>query len=138
LATITGRITLDERDIIEATSDPATGAGTPASVGSFALITDGTAWLKTGAADTAWTQISNTPKAGSITPASFTGSPKTAAVAFVTPFSSANYAVLINSIDSRIWTISNVTASGFTVSANATQALTANVFWEAIFGDSNV
>ena len=44
-------------EILQGTADPSAGAGVPAVAGSFYLRTTGQSWLKTGAADTAWTLI---------------------------------------------------------------------------------
>ena len=56
MANILGTQTLDNAVIILVDANPAAGAGTPADVGSLATVNDGSGlYLKTGAADTAWT-----------------------------------------------------------------------------------
>ena len=66
MAQIKGQITIDEVKLLEVTSDPAAGAGTPAPIGSFATINDGTGlYLKFGALDTNWI-IVNTGVFGSL------------------------------------------------------------------------
>jgi hypothetical protein len=72
-------------------------------------------------------------KSGSVAPASFSGNPKKYAVVFATPFSSTSYEIHITGADSRGWSWESKTASGFTINANANQALTGNVDWSAIF-----
>jgi len=60
MAEITGRITINNKDILEVDADPASGLGTPAPIGSLACFDSGTIgrlYIKVGAADTAWTQM---------------------------------------------------------------------------------
>ena len=71
------------------------------------------------------------PKAGVVSSGSFSGNPKTASVIFATAFSDNNYAVNITGIDNRNWTAETLTASGFTINANANQTLIGQVFWSA-------
>lgn len=70
-------------------------------------------------------------KSGLIAAGTFSGSPKTAAVVFTTAFANANYSIAIRSIDNRSWTYQSKTATGFTINANANQALTGEVTWMA-------
>jgi hypothetical protein len=61
MATITGLLTVNGKQVIEVDANPASFSGTEASIGSIALFDDGSVgslYVKTGAADTAWTQIS--------------------------------------------------------------------------------
>jgi hypothetical protein len=86
-----------------------------------------------------WVQlnaVSATEKAGVVPASSFSGSPKTATVAFATSFTDNNYAVNITGIDNRNWSAENLTSSGFTINANANQALISQVFWSAIHAGS--
>lgn len=71
-------------------------------------------------------------RAGVVTSGTFAGSPKTAAVTFTTAMPSATYSVNITGQDARTWSYSGRTTAGFTISANANQALTADVSWDAI------
>lgn len=71
------------------------------------------------------------PKAGMVLNTAFIGTPKTAAVVFGTAFPDNNYAVLISGTDIRAWSAESKTASGFTINANADQALTGYVYWSA-------
>lgn len=60
MANITGRITINNKEILEVDADPAAVAGTPAEIGSLASYDSGTIgrlYMKAGAADTAWTQF---------------------------------------------------------------------------------
>lgn len=60
MANIIGLITVNEKQILEVDGDPAAGGGTPAPKGSMAMYDSGTvgfAYIKTGAADTAWQAI---------------------------------------------------------------------------------
>lgn len=64
MATIENIITGGEYDLIEVASNPAAGAGTASPLGSLAIVQDisgstASLWQKTGAADTAWTQVAN-------------------------------------------------------------------------------
>ena len=49
----------EEVGIFYHNTNPSSGAGNSAPLGSLALISDGTAWIKTGVLDTQWTQISS-------------------------------------------------------------------------------
>jgi hypothetical protein len=60
MANITGRITINDKEILEVDADPALVLGTPAPIGSLACYDSGTIgrmYIKAGAADTAWTQF---------------------------------------------------------------------------------
>lgn len=60
MATKTGTITVNEKLVLEVSSNPAAGAGTPADPGSVAMFDNagsGEFYLKTGAADTAWSLL---------------------------------------------------------------------------------
>lgn len=60
MATITGLITVNGKDILEVDADPGAGGGTAAARGSLAMFDSGAAgflYLKTGTADTAWTVV---------------------------------------------------------------------------------
>lgn len=60
MANIIGLITVNGKEVIEVDAPPADGAGTPANIGSIAMYDSGSlgsAYLKTGAADTAWSRI---------------------------------------------------------------------------------
>jgi len=57
MATILGRITLDEVDLIEVSSDPSAGGGTNAPIGSIALDRSGFLWTKYDAPDVAWKKV---------------------------------------------------------------------------------
>jgi len=75
-------------------------------------------------------------KSGSIAAVTFTGSPRTASVVFGTAFPSVPNVVVTGS-DGRSWTITASATTGFTVSAQAAQALTNPVYWIAhITGES--
>jgi len=74
-------------------------------------------------------------KSGSITGASFTGSPKrTSVVTFATAFADANYSVSVigNTEDTRNWSIESITAGGFTINSGSGSTLGGNVLWTAI------
>lgn len=72
-------------------------------------------------------------KSGTVSSGTFSGTPKTAAVTFGTAFASTAYSIKITGSDARIWSWSSKATTGFTISSNANQALTANVDWEATF-----
>lgn len=60
MATVTGLITVNGKDIIEVDAVPSAGGGTSAPIGSMAMYDDGSVgylYLKTGAANTAWSVI---------------------------------------------------------------------------------
>ena len=67
MANIIGRITVNEKDILEVDSDPSAGGGTAAPIGSEALLNNGGVgqmYLKIGAADTAWDAVSTATTSG--------------------------------------------------------------------------
>jgi len=60
MAAITGLITVNGKEVLEVDAVPSAGGGTPAPIGSIAMYDTGTVgsvYIKTGAADTAWSQI---------------------------------------------------------------------------------
>lgn len=71
-------------------------------------------------------------KAGIVASGSFLGNPKKATVTFSSAWPDTNYTITIIGIDSRSWTYETKTTGGFTISANANQALTGEVSWQAI------
>jgi hypothetical protein len=77
------------------------------------------------------------PKSGIVSSGSFTGTPRIAAVTFVTAFPDNNYTVVLSGADKRSWSSENKSASGFTISSNASQALTGNVYWMAEYQTNN-
>jgi hypothetical protein len=72
-------------------------------------------------------------KSGSVTAASFSGNPKKRAVTFTTAFPGTTYEIHITGTDARAWSWESKLATGFTINANANQALTGNVDWSAIY-----
>ena len=74
----------------------------------------------------------NLMKAGVVLNTSFAGNPKTFAVAFTTAFADTAYAINISGVDGRTWVYTSKTAAGFTISAQANQALTGEVSWECM------
>lgn len=71
-------------------------------------------------------------KAGIVASGSFSGNPKKATVTFTESFADTNYAINITGADARSWTYESKTTTGFTINANANQALSGEVSWEAI------
>ena len=60
MANIIGLITVNSKEVLEVDAVPSAGAGTPASIGSLAMLDDsgvGRLYIKTGAADTAWSVV---------------------------------------------------------------------------------
>lgn len=103
MATVSGRLSLNQQSILAVTSDPSASTGTAAKTGSFATITDGSGfYLKTGSANTAWTLFT----AGGIT--ALTGD------------------VTASGPGSAVATIANLAVTGAKI-ANATIDLTAKV-----------
>ena len=74
----------------------------------------------------------NLMKVGTVAAASFTGSPKSYAVAFSEAFTDTGYAVDIKGVDVRTWSYTNKATTGFTIVTNASQALTGEVSWVAV------
>lgn len=77
-------------------------------------------------------------KAGTITAVTFTGTPRTASVVFGAAFPTAAYSLSFSGGDGRSWAITSQLTTGFTVSAQANQALAYPVLWTAVYnGESN-
>jgi hypothetical protein len=72
-------------------------------------------------------------KSGLVSAGTFTGSPKKATVTFTTAFASTAYSINITGVDARQWTIESKLAGSFVINANANQALTGEVSWQAQF-----
>jgi len=112
----------------------------PANYRAIVTVTD----ISTIAGQWSWMLIteSSTPglatKAGIIPAVSFTGSPKTATVTFATSFSSSGYTITLTGIDKRSWSYDSKTSSGFTINANANQALTNEVSWQALLSGETI
>jgi hypothetical protein len=140
VATILGQITVDETLVIEVASDPSAAGGTIAPQGSLAIDQTGFLWTKWGATAVDWkkvvTESTSSPfitKSGFVASGTFAGSPKKATITFTTAFSSTAYSIVVTGIDARSWTIESQLAGSFVINANANQALTGNVFWQAQF-----
>lgn len=71
-------------------------------------------------------------KAGTVSSGSFSGTPKKATITFSYAYADTDYGVRITGEDARTWTIESKTNTGFVINANADQALTGNVYWEAV------
>lgn len=112
----------------------------PANYRAIVTVTD----ISTIAGQWSWMLIteSSTPglstKAGIIPAVSFTGSPKTATVTFATSFSSSGYSITLTGIDKRSWSYESKTSGGFTINANASQALTDEVSWQALLSGETI
>lgn len=74
----------------------------------------------------------NSHKGGIVSGASFAGTPKTYAVVFSTPYSTANYTVSVDGVDSRSFTYESKTTTGFTINTNANTAIAGEVSWLAV------
>lgn len=60
MATITGLITVNGKEVLEVDADPSAGGGTPAPIASLAMFDSGsvgTLWVKVGASDNAWSKV---------------------------------------------------------------------------------
>lgn len=104
--------------------------GFDAPIGSRYYRSNNEVWQKTAAGVNGW--VKKLTKSGVIAPTSFSGNPKTALVTFSTAMPSNDYMVVISGIDGRMWTFSGRTTNGFTVNANANQAISNDVYWEVI------
>jgi uncharacterized protein (DUF697 family) len=98
---------------------------------SHANVAD-TATLATTAATASFFHLVPQIKSGKISGSAFGGSPLTSSVIFVTPYPNTNYSVTIIGGDARMWTLEEVSGSGFTVSANSGVALSDYVYWTAM------
>jgi hypothetical protein len=99
--------------------------GTP-SVGSIYSVS----WsLEAPPGATGATGSSSDVKSGYLVTASFSGSPLTASVSFDTDYADSNYTPSVIGDDSRSWSISNRTSSGFVINSNSSTSLTGNVYW---------
>lgn len=97
MANITGKRTLETNLILEVDSHPGLGTGTTASVGSIAVVNDGSgAFLKTLAADTGWATLIDTDRSNYME--------------LYDEFISGNLITLLSAqvIGQLLWTITNV------------------------------
>jgi len=72
-----------------------------------------------------------TLKASSASVASFGGRPYSASVTFGTAYPNNLYSVTVTGEDSRAWSISSKTSTGFTIDTNSSTLLTGPVYWIA-------
>lgn len=83
------------------------------------------------------TTIGLKTKVGFLSGGTFAGNPKIANVVFTSNFSDINYGIFLTGGVNRVYTYTNQTISGFTISTNANQSFTKNVYWQAIsFGET--
>jgi len=76
-------------------------------------------------------------KSGIVAFSAFTGTELAYNVIFITVFSDALYSPSVIGEDLRPWSISNRTASGFTINSNSTTSLTGNTYWTTIKNGEN-
>ena len=76
-------------------------------------------------------------KSGTVTAGTFTGAGNLSAAVTFTAFPSTAYSVVVTGTDSRSWTVSSIATTGFTINANAHQALTGPVYWIAILNGAS-
>jgi hypothetical protein len=94
----------------------------------FTLLANGSA-----AGTWAYAQIHKSvlsQKAGRKQSVDFSGNPKTAAVVFDNAYANTDYSIVITGTDARAWSWESKSVSGFTINANANQALTGDVLWQ--------
>ena len=76
MANIIGLITVNSKQVLEVDADPSATLGTPAPIGSLAMYDTGTigsVYIKTGAADTAWSRIDSNDQDWNLTGNALTG-----------------------------------------------------------------
>jgi len=128
-----GRITVNEVDIVEVSSDPSVSPGVAASIGSLAILDADDVYQKFGSGNTDWAPISRDIRSGIVANTSFSGDPRKCTVVFTRPMPSVNYKISINgSSDVRNWTYEAKTVNGFIINSNAKAALTGEVSWDVI------
>ena len=108
----------------------------PSRQAIFTLLTNGTT-----AGSWAYAQMRKVflqTKAGAVSSGSFLGTPRKATVTFGTAYPTANYSVVLTGSDARVFTVESKTTSGFTINANAVEALTGDVYWQCMeYGQSS-
>ena len=70
-------------------------------------------------------------KSGSVANSGFTGTPLAANVTFSSSFSGTNFSVVVTGGDARIWTVENISVSGFTINSNSDTLLSYSTYWIA-------
>lgn len=77
-------------------------------------------------------------KAGTVSGASFSGSPKKYTVVFAEPYDAdEDYGIALTGTDGRNYTYENKTENGFTINANASTVISGSVDWVTnILGES--
>ena len=78
------------------------------------------------------TVTATSKKSGTVSGASFSGSPKKLAVTFGTPYGGTSYSITLSGDSNRIFSYESKTASGFTINANANATVTGEVSWQAL------
>jgi len=71
-------------------------------------------------------------KSGTVTAASFIGTPRKYTVTFTNTYPTTNYTIGITGSDNRVFTYESKTTTGFIINTNANAALTGNVDWQTI------
>lgn len=132
MATIQGRITINEVEVFEVDGDPAAGLGTPGSIGSLAILDSQGVYQKIGVSDTAWARLSLQDKSGFASAGSFSGNPKKSTVTFASAMPDNNYAVHIEGQDARMWVAESKTINGFVINAQASAPIVSIVRWTII------
>jgi hypothetical protein len=108
----------------------------PSRQAIFTLLTNGTTAGSWTYAQTRKTILLT--KSGAVSSGSFIGTPRKATVTFGTAFPTTSYSVVVTGSDARAFTVESKTTSGFTISANAVEALTGDVYWQCMeYGQSS-
>jgi len=96
---------------------------------SIEVISDGTNWVI--AAGTGSVVSSTTTKSGIVSNTTYTGTPLNYRVIFTSSFPNTNYSVNVTGGDARVWTVENLTTSGFIINSNSNTGLLYPTYWVA-------
>jgi hypothetical protein len=84
-----------------------------------------------GTASYALNTVQLNAKRGMISGSSFTGSPKSYDITFSEAFDNDIYVVSVVGTEARVWSVSNMSATGFTIDSNSNQDITGFVMYRA-------
>jgi hypothetical protein len=96
---------------------------------SIEIVSDGSNWNIVGGIGSVVS--STTTKSGIVSNSTFTGSPLNYQVLFTSSFPNTNYSVNVTGGDARVWTVENVTVSGFIINSNSNTGLLYPTYWVA-------
>jgi len=75
--------------------------------------------------------VSSAVKSDFVAPEGWGGLPLNTSILFSIPFPNSNYSVVVTGSNARVFTIENLTSSGFTINSNSNTSIAGNTYWVA-------